>query len=391
MKTLITGVSTRAIAESAGKSGHDFFTIDYFGDSDQKQAVENYSMLRDFNMPFRAENLIQASGEFNFNSLVYISNFENFPDLLEKISGEIDILGNSPDTLRNVRDWKKLRDFMIRSSIPFPDTLLPGEENKAEGQTGWLLKPTNSGGGTRIKKWEGEELSDSQTIQKHIPGIPVSAAFLANGQDSVLMGLSAQLIGLEELGTKGFTWCGNILPLPFNRKTCLDLIYKIEKYISSFVSHFGLKGACGIDFIISGNDMEGFKVFFLEINPRYTASMELVEIAYGLNIYTLHINAVKGELPHFSLAAQTSRNYYAKGILFAKNNIKIKDTERWKVKGLRDIPFEGDEIKKGHPVCTILTEGDDYRACESNLFRMADKLRLETGDIPTACGIRKAI
>ena len=50
MKTLITGVSTRTIAESAVKSGHDIFTVDYLGDSDQKQLVENYSLLRDFDI-----------------------------------------------------------------------------------------------------------------------------------------------------------------------------------------------------------------------------------------------------------------------------------------------------------------------------------------------------
>jgi predicted ATP-grasp superfamily ATP-dependent carboligase len=80
MRTLITGVSTRAIAESAIKSGHDVFTIDYFGDRDQKQIVESYSLLRDFNLPFRAENLIEASRRFDFDSFVYISNFENFPN-----------------------------------------------------------------------------------------------------------------------------------------------------------------------------------------------------------------------------------------------------------------------------------------------------------------------
>ena len=34
MRILITGVSTRAIAESARAAGYDFFTLDYFGDYD---------------------------------------------------------------------------------------------------------------------------------------------------------------------------------------------------------------------------------------------------------------------------------------------------------------------------------------------------------------------
>ena len=198
MKTLITGVSTRAFAESAVKSGRNVFSIDYFGDSDQKQSIENYSLLRDFNLPFRAENLIQVCNGFDFDSVVYISNLENFPELLEKLSGKIKILGNSPDSLRKVRDWKILREFMSGSNIPYPETLLPGEEIHARGRTGWLLKPTNSGGGSRIKAWKGERLTDNQILQKHIEGIHASAGFLANGQKSVLIGLTAQHIGHNE-------------------------------------------------------------------------------------------------------------------------------------------------------------------------------------------------
>jgi predicted ATP-grasp superfamily ATP-dependent carboligase len=242
LRTLITGVSTRAIAESAVKSGNDVFTIDYFGDSDQKQIVENYSLLRDFNLPFRAENLIEVSSRFDFDSLVYISNFENFPDLLDKLPQHVKIIGNSAQTLRKVRDWDVLRDFLTANNIPFPETLLPGEEEKVIGWKGWLLKPTNSGGGSRIKQWEGERLKANQIIQRYIKGVPASASFIADGLNSVVIGLSAQLIGLNELGAEGFTWCGNILPIPLSKPAYNFLLKKIEKYISLLSAHFKLKG-----------------------------------------------------------------------------------------------------------------------------------------------------
>ena len=69
MTTLITGVSTRAIAESALRSGEDVITLDYFGDSDQKEIIRNYSLLRDFHLLFRAENLIQGSDNLDFDFL----------------------------------------------------------------------------------------------------------------------------------------------------------------------------------------------------------------------------------------------------------------------------------------------------------------------------------
>jgi uncharacterized protein len=381
MKTLITGVSTRAIAESAVKSGHDVFTIDFFGDLDQKQIVENYSLLRDFNFPFKAESLIEASCRFNFDSLVYISNFENFPDLIEKLPSHVKISGNTPETLRRVRDWRLLRKFMTDSNIPFPETLLPGEEEKVIGQKGWLLKPTNSGGGSRIKPWEGERLSETQVIQRYVEGIHASASFLANGQEGLLIGLSTQLIGVNELGATGFTWCGNILPLPLPKAAYLRLLKRLENYISLLSAHFKLKGACGIDFIISGEPSERSEPYVIEVNPRYTASMELVEEAYGLNVYSLHNMAVEGRLPAFSIAAQDDNTFYGKGIVFAKKDIEIKNTEGWRKRGIRDIPFKGDIILERHPVCTIMVKGKSHNECLSDLFNKTEELRQEIGDM----------
>jgi uncharacterized protein len=381
MKTLITGVSTRAIAESAVKSGHDVFTIDYFGDSDQKQIVENYSLLRDFNLPFRAENLIEASSRFDFDSLVYISNFENYPDLIEKLPGWVKISGNTPETLRRVRNWQLLREFMTDNNIPFPETLLPGEEEKVSGHKGWLLKPTNSGGGSRIKPWEGERLLENQIIQRYVEGIHASASFLSNGQEGVLIGLSAQLIGLNELGATGFTWCGNILPLPLAKPAYLHVVKRLENYISLLSAHFKLKGACGIDFIINGENPEMPEPYIVEVNPRYTASMELVEEAYGLNIYSLHNLAVEERLTDFSIAEQDNITFYGKGIVFARRDIEIKNTEDWRQRGIRDIPFKGDIILEGHPVCTIMVKGKTHKECLLDLFNKTEELRQEIGDV----------
>ena len=75
---LVTGLSTRAIAESAAQGGHQVVTLDYFGDRDQRSLVENHSLLRDFRLPFSAASLLQASRTLDFEGglvgVVYISN-----------------------------------------------------------------------------------------------------------------------------------------------------------------------------------------------------------------------------------------------------------------------------------------------------------------------------
>jgi len=58
LRILIVGFSTRAIAESAVRGGYDVVTIDYFGDRDQKELVENHSLMRDFQLNFSAKALL---------------------------------------------------------------------------------------------------------------------------------------------------------------------------------------------------------------------------------------------------------------------------------------------------------------------------------------------
>ena len=85
-RILIAGLSTRAIAESAVRGGYEVITLDYFGDRDQKELVENYSLMRDFHLGFSAEDLLTASRQLDFEAVVYISNLENHPDVVEELA-----------------------------------------------------------------------------------------------------------------------------------------------------------------------------------------------------------------------------------------------------------------------------------------------------------------
>ncbi len=64
---------------------------------------------------------------------------------------------------------------------------------------------------------------------------------------------------------------------------------------NQLTQEFGLRGVNGIDLVIP----DDLGVHLIEVNPRYTASMELVERAYGLNIFALHLEALAGRLPEW--------------------------------------------------------------------------------------------
>lgn len=368
--TLIIGLSTRAIAESAMRGGYSVVTLDYFGDRDQKELVQNYSLMRDFDLGFSAEALFAASRGLDFGAFVYISNLENHPDVVEKLAAGHTLLGNDPTTLRRVRDWGTLRQVCRRQGIPVPVTLLPGEEAQADGGNRWLTKPMRSGGGHGISFWRGGTLGKGRILQEWIAGTACSAAFVADGRRSVLLGLTEQLIGRRELGARGFTWCGNILPLSLPE---LEVTTAAQEMVQKLTRAFGLRGVNGVDFVL-GRDEGGHPVpYLLEVNPRYTASMELVEWAYGLNVFGAHVRSFDGELPPFSLEENAHRpGFYGKGIVYAREDVVMPETTGWRAKGRRDIPFPGERITAGHPICTALVEGETRDQCWRRLLAAAE-------------------
>ena len=380
MTPLALGLSTRAIAESAVRGGNSIFTLDYFGDRDQRELVKNHSLSRDYHLPFSAASLLKASSDLNFDTVLYTSNLENHPEVVGELAGRANVLGNRPEVLRLVRDWAVLRKFCRQRSIPHPPTLLPGEEHLATSEFNWLCKPARGGGGSGIGPWDGRRLNRNFILQACVDGLPASAAFVADGKKGVVIGLSRQLIGLDEFGAAGYSWCGNILPLPLENDKIRCVLEEVAEMVGLLTRHFGLKGVGGIDIIISEGSDGRTRPFLVEINPRYTASMELFEQIYGLNIYSLHSDAVNGCLPEFSLNKHLNRPFAGKAIVFARNSVTTPDTGRWSEHGRRDIPFPNDEIKKGRPVCTVFAKGDTYNECFTNLLINDANVRRETGD-----------
>ena len=384
MRILIAGFSTRAIAESALKSGADILTLDYFGDSDQRAFVVNRSLLRDYHLPFSAQGLLQASHGLSADGLVYISSLENHPDIVRRMAEGRVLLGNAPDTLRRVRDWRLLRRALDASGFAFPITLLPGEELRADARRRWLVKPIASGGGQGVGWWSGEPLREEQLLQEFIEGFPASVSFVANGRRAVMLGLSEQLIGANELGAGGFTWCGNILPAYLDQDERSRLLQTLQGLIGLLTAHFGLRGLNGLDLVIA-TDPEGALIpYLIEVNPRYTASMELIESVYGLNVFALHLEAIKGSLPKFALCDTRDGAFCGKAVVFADVDQQMPDTGHWLTKGRRDIPFSGERIQSGHPICTVLAEGKTRDRCWEALLKAARSVRT---DISSTCRV----
>lgn len=366
MRVVIVGVSTRAIAQSARRAGYAFWTVDYFGDYDQKLCCQNLSLHRDLGQPLNAWRLYRASTLAQADAVVYLANLENHPDVVAALAEQRRLLGNRADTVAAVRDWGRLAAFLARLGVRTPRTF-PAENAGPEGT--WLVKPQRSGGGHGIRFWNGESLDSSQMLQEYVEGLPCSVSFVADGRRGVILGVCQQLIGLREFGAKGFRYCGNIYPLcPPPSVDLGALAADLQRTVNALVAEYGLLGVGGVDFLLSGGE-----VVVLEVNPRYTASMELMERSRGFSVFDVHMRAFEGELPPSNDRAASG--YWGKAIVYAHREVVTRDAHRWLERGICDIPFDGDRVRAGHPVCTVLARGTSQDECLERLTACAREVR----------------
>lgn len=383
MKVLVTGISARAMAESAVRSGYAVIALDAFGDRDLKELTESYSLRRDFHTVYGPGALFKASRKMNFDSVAYTSNLENYPGILARFDEGHRIIGNSSRVVAAVRSWPDLFDRLGRAGFPVPKIVFNNGTRPVDSPCRWLLKPLLSGGGHGISFWT-QSLPGREKIagvpdfmiQEYIPGRPCSVSFVANGREAVVLGIAEQLIGMKQFGSQGFRYCGNILPLteilnPDAGKRILDMLGRLASFLTR---EYGLTGVNGFDFILFGE-----RIYLLEVNPRYSASMELVERSYGLPIFHLHAKAVlNGELPDFKLESVLKNGKcFGKSILFAEKDATVPDTGGWSGKGIRDVPESGEKIRAGGPVCSILASRANREGTFAELVRRAEELKEE--------------
>jgi predicted ATP-grasp superfamily ATP-dependent carboligase len=111
-------------------------------------------------------------------------------------------------------------------------------------------------------------------------------------------------------------------------------------------ARFGVRGAFGVDAV-----WDGRHAWVLEVNPRPPAALEL----FDTGTFAAHVRGARGlGLPAAFSGTGVAR---VKLVLFADRDVRAPDPEWWPVGLVRDIPHEGEAIRRGAPVCTLVTPG----------------------------------
>jgi predicted ATP-grasp superfamily ATP-dependent carboligase len=177
-------------------------------------------------------------------------------------------------------------------------------------------------------------------------------------------------VGDPAFGAQGFRYCGSIMAPASDPQFARgpELLVGATELARIVAGEFGLIGVNGIDFIAA----DGVP-YAIEVNPRWSASMELAERQFGTYVFALHASACDGVLADFNLTrALSGCGAAGKAIVFARHDAIAPDTDRWLDCGwVRDVPHSGERFEAGWPVCTVFAEGSTADECYHRLAERA--------------------
>ena len=362
MDLLILGASARSAAFSAIRVGLSPTCADLFADADLAAACPVHRVEgKDY-----PEGLLTFARSIEPTPWLYTGALENRPDLVDAISERHPLMGNPGTVLRAVRDPLALAQAVREAGFSAPEVRLDPSEIPMDGT--WLRKPLASAGGQGIHRWvQGiPETRRPTYFQQRIVGLPLASTHVAKNSGAQLVGISRQYVGR---GGSRFSYRGSLAPWPVAE----SVSHQVEQLGQAIARAFGLVGLFGIDLIFS--DGQAWPV---EVNPRYTASVEVMEWALGRSILADHLQAcgtrVKSRdkppaLPHF----------VAKRILFATRSGQWRGISPLatpqRFPEVADTPPEGSSFEAGEPLFTVFGHGESVAACQRSLAVTARKYR----------------
>lgn len=378
---LLVGASTRAMAFSAIRSGFRPICCDRFADADLQAVAETHRIT---NWPDGLGDVLEAHPDV---PVMYGGALENSPELLAQIADRHPLWGMHSGPLNAIRDPFRLAAELNRIRIRIPEIHPHSDPPDTDGT--WLLKPFASSCGRGITVWDDQAahsatLDEPHYFQRRVDGMACSALFIAppDRSDVRFVGITRQLIGTPQLHAPPFAWCGSIGPITLPVGT-EHLIRRMGNFLSWT---FELCGMFGIDFILDEDE----NIWPTEVNPRYTGSAEILELACGLNLVFDHAcqfvpdqDSLRSAVTPVSPPPADSP-VLGKAILYSDREYTITGSPSWNsaspdlsLPAVADIPTEQQVIGPGEPICTLIEGGQSLADCEARLHAAASAIENE--------------
>lgn len=351
-RVLVAGFATRHVVRSAYAAGYEVCAIDHFCDQDltwytkEQQTFEELAEFPDL--------IADLCSRYAFDCIVTTSGAEDM-DLGERFCGTPSGIAARFCTKTGIQ--KFFEDY----GFPVPPIVSAGEYPA-------FIKPDTGAGGWRNTlavtpddetAWQ-ECWPDTPYIrQMPVEGIPCSVSCIADGTRACALSLNRQFNRGGE-GERRFGFAGAVTPfLPEVREQILTMAEDIA-------AKTGCIGSLGIDFMLTDDGIRA-----IEVNPRFQATLDIVEMSTGVNIFELHCNAARGILP----AARPVPTMTAlRSIIFADHDCVVADDLKSLHPEIADIPWVGTEIEEGSAVLSVYGRGADEDEALASLDKTISKV-----------------
>jgi len=199
--------------------------------------------------------------------------------------------GEALRRLRSVSNWEK---WSTQVGIRWPRSVFSLEEFRRLGLREcdldhWVSKSLSGAGGIQVRGWDsieslGSQWHEEMYLQERVFGRSIGATFCSDGDGVRLVGIARGITAEELPGPLPYIYRGSIGPceVPNGAKE------KLLEFGSLVTSETGVRGLWQTDLILGADEA----LWVLEINPRWSASMELHEIATGVSWVAEHLRAL---------------------------------------------------------------------------------------------------
>jgi len=367
-RVVILGASCRAAAQRATLAGWSPLAADLFIDRDLLECAQA-GRLEDMDCLAK-----QWTDQFGPLPLLLAGGMENQSESLERLLSLGMQCGIDGVALRQLRDPTRWAQWAVESGLRWPEShqpesLLPqGIESQA-----WLLKSLSSAGGLGVSVWNGQlPLPPRTYLQAALKGETLGATFLADADSNHWIGCAMHWSEQDFPAPAPFLYRGNHAPVAMERSE-IDQLTAFGKRVRHAT---GLRGLWQADILRNEDGL-----WLLEINPRWSASMELLDAAWGLNLVAWHVEAISGGRVPFE-AKGHPQTVFGKSVVYADRDF-LPTTEQWEgwwsqrwrgdpselrdAYRFADIPSSCDLIPQGFPILTCIASHSDRSQLRSRL------------------------
>lgn len=344
-------ISARALVEAAAADGVATVALDLFGDIDTCRHAEAWwpigepATLHIERAPLLAA-LERLAREDRVMGWIAGSGFDGAPALLAEAAARLPLLGTPPAAVQRLRDPRPFFAALDALEITHPAVRFEAPPG-AETDDGWLLKDAGSCGGWGVSAWHdapaGFAPGPGHHWQRHVAGLPMSATFIGNGREAVLLGINRQLV--QEIGAMPFAFAGIVGPVP----VAGAVRHQVMQAIVALTAEFGVIGLASLDFLLDGE-----QIHVLELNARPPASLVLYPRLHGGGPFRAHLRAcLEGRLPPPPAESTSVRG---QAIVYADRAGQLDAAAAARIAafpGACDLPRAGARFQPGEPLCSV--------------------------------------